>query len=173
MIPFRWTGENFEPLPRFSRQCDQEFVVGQVYRLEPIEDRSAESHRHFFAIVNEAWQNLPEAWGDRFATPDHLRKWCLIRAGYRDERTFVAKSKTQAAELAAFIRPLDDYAVVAVNGCTVSVFTAKSQSIRAMGRKEFQDSKTKVLDILATMLGVELDALRNQAVNSPDVGKAA
>lgn len=166
-LPFRWDGEAFAPLPRFVKAADREFVVGEVYRLAPIEDRSMLSHRHYFAAIREAWQNLPETEGERFPTPEHLRKHALIRTGYRDEKTFVAASKADALRLAAFVRPMDEYAVVTVSEAVVRVWTAQSQSVRAMGKKAFQTSKDDVLAFLEGMVGVGPGELMQQA------GKAA
>lgn len=161
-LPYTWTGEAFEPLPRFAKRADAEYVVGQVYVMAPVEERSMKSHRQFFAAVNEAWKNLPESYGDRFPTAEHLRKWCLIRCGYRDERTLVAASKAEAVRIAAFVRPSDEYAVVTVREAVVTIYTAKSQSTKAMGKKVFQESKQAVLDTLDAMLSVEPGSLARE-----------
>lgn len=153
-LPFRWTGDTMEPLRAFKRRADAEFVVGQIYRLDVVEDRSAASHRHYFAAINEAWSNLPEAEADRFPSPEHLRKWALINAGFHNRREMVASSKAEAARLAAFIEPMDEYAAVTVRGAAVEVLTARSQSVRAMGKEEFQRSKDAVLEIVASVIGV-------------------
>jgi len=63
-------------------------------------------------------------------------------------------AKTEARRLAAFIKPMDDYALVSVKDNVVVVFTAKGQSLRAMDRAEFQQSKDAVLQILGDMLSV-------------------
>lgn len=138
--------------PRHARAADKAYVVGQVYILTAAEERSAASHRHFFSAVNEAFANLPDGHG--FASPNHLRKAALIRAGYRDERSVVCGSKAEAQRIAAFIRPMDEYAVVSVSGCSVVVLTAKSQDMRSMGKAVFEASKTAVLEILADMIDV-------------------
>jgi hypothetical protein len=36
-LPYRWTGEAFEPLPGFRKRADAAFVVGQVYHMAPTE----------------------------------------------------------------------------------------------------------------------------------------
>jgi hypothetical protein len=151
-LPFKWDGEVMCPLPGFARRCDAAFVIGEVYNLEAIEQRSAASHRHFFASVNEAWQTLPENLAEQFQTSEHLRKWCLIRAGYAEQRQIVASSRAEALRLAAFIKPMDSYAVVSVRESVVIVWTAESQSMKAMGKERFQASKTAVLELLAVML---------------------
>lgn len=160
-IPFRWTGDSFEPLPRWAKDCDREFVVGQVYRLVEQQDRSQASHAHYFAAISEAWQSLPEAAAQQFPTPEHLRKYALIKGGYADSQTFAASSRAEALRLAAFIRPIDDFSVVTVDGATVTRWTARSQSMKAMGRVEFQRSKDAVLDVIAGLLGTTRDALNS------------
>lgn len=164
VVAFRWDGEAMRPLS--PRLADKEYVVGQVYRLEHREERSSASHAHYFACINEAWQSLPEWLARRFPTPEHLRKYALIRAGYRDERSIVCSSKAEAQRLASFIRPMDDFAAVSTNGPVVVVWTAKSQSTKAMGRKEFQASKDAVLGVLAEMIGTTADSLKRAAASS-------
>lgn len=162
-IVFHWDGEAMVPEKRFARACDAQFVIGESYPLIVNESRSAASHNHYFAAIHEGWQNLPEEIAERFATPEHLRKFALIKAGYRDERTFVASSKAEAQRLAAFVRPMDEFSVVLVDEASVTVFTAKSQSLKAMGRKAFQESKDAVLDVIAGLIGVAPKDLSNHA----------
>lgn len=150
-MDFSWDGENF--VPRVPRLADKHYVVGLSYRLVPHEERSMRSHRFYFASVNEAWKNLPEDMADRFPTADHLRKYALIKSGYRDERSIVCSSKAEALRVGAFIRPMDEYAVVVVRDAVVTVYEAKSQSMRAMGKKTFGASKEAVLDTVASMIG--------------------
>ena len=161
-LVFDWTDEGVMR-PQLPRAADRHYVVGLSYRLAPYEERSMRSHRYYFACVNEAWKNLPEHWAEQFATPDHLRRYALIKAGYRDERSIATASKAEARRISAFIRPMDDYAIVTVSEALVCVFTAKSQSVRAMGRKEFAKSKDAVLDIVSAMVDTSPDVLRQNA----------
>jgi hypothetical protein len=158
-IPFAWDGAAMRPLPAFSHSAASHFGIGEVVTLAPVEERSSSSHRHYFACVREAWVNLPAGHAARFATEEHLRKYALIKAGYRDERSIVCASKAEARRVAAFIRPIDDYAVVTVEGRVIVQFTAKSQSPAAMGKGEFQASKDAVLATLAEMIGVDSASL--------------
>lgn len=166
-VAFNWDGEAMIPLQRFNALCDRQFIVGERYTLVPHEDRSQASHGHYFAAVNSAWMNLPEMEAAQFQTSEHLRKWCLIKARFCDERSIVCASKAEAQRVGAFIKPMDDYAVVMVSEATVKVFTAQSQSMKAMGREAFQRSKQAVLDILADMVGVSPQTL------SANAGRAA
>lgn len=157
---FQWSGEAMVPTRGFAALANKEFVVGEVYTLDNADPtRSMASHRHYFAAVHEAWLNLPEHDAERFPTAEHLRKFCLIRASYRDERSIVCASRAEAVRVGAFVKPMDDHAVVAVSEAVVRVYTAKSQSPRAMGRKVFQESKDAVLAILAEMIEVPTEQL--------------
>lgn len=159
---FRWSGEVMEPVRPTQRLCDAQFVVGEVYSLQAIERRSMASHRHFFAAVHDAWLNLPEDQAERFPTDEHLRKYALIKTGYADQRSIVCASRAEALRVAEFIKPMDGYAIVSVQGAVVHVFTAQSQSLPAMGKERFQDSKDKVLDYCAGLIGVPVPALIEQ-----------
>lgn len=152
-LSYIWDGEAFQVRSRHQSAADRVFTIGQTYKLDVVEERSAVSHSHYFAALNEAWSNLPDDLAERFQTVEHLRKYALIKAGYFDERSIVCASKAEASRVAAFVKPMDDFAIVATSEATVRVFTAKSQAVRAMGKETFQDSKTKVLEIVADMIG--------------------
>ncbi|WEX10337.1 hypothetical protein [Chelativorans sp. AA-79] len=163
-LAFRWTGDSFVPHNAYvQKRADQAYVIGEVYLLVEQQERSSESHRHYFASIKEGWENLPENIAAEFPTPEHLRKRALIKAGYYDSHSIVCSSKAEALRLAAFIRPLDEYGVVRVDGAVVTRYTAKSQSMRAMGKREFQASKEKVLDVIASMIEVSRDELQRNA----------
>jgi len=163
-ITFFWTGDEFVPTTKqASRKCDEHYVVGERYQLVEHHERSQRSHNHFFAELTEVFDNLPEDQTDRFASPDHLRRWALIQTGYRDERSIVCASKAEAKRVAAFIKPIDTYAVVIAREAVVLVLTAKSQSKKAMGAKVFQESKTAVLDLVSSLIGVDTETLSKAA----------
>lgn len=163
-ILFRWDGEAMEPFGGFqARQADKQYVVGETYRMVEHHDRSANSHRHFFATINDAWQNLPDELLEEYPNPEVFRKKLLIRAGYADERSIVCASKAEAQRIAAFVKPMDDYAIVTVREAVVRVYTAHSQSVKAMGAKTFQESKQAVLDRIDSLLGVERGATQRSA----------
>jgi hypothetical protein len=162
-----WNGDAFVPRAHLKTHCDEELTVHELYRLEIREERSQASHNHYHAAIHEVWLNLPEDKAARWPSPDHLRKWALIKAGYRDERSIVASSKAEAQRIAAFVRPIDTYAVVLVKDACVLVYTARSQKYRAMGKKDFEASKAAVLDVIAQEIGMSVEDLGRNA------GKAA
>lgn len=156
-VAFQWDGEAMKPL--HARIADKEYVVGERYMLAPFEQRSTASHNHEFGWLHEAWLNLPERLSGDFLSSEHLRKWALIRAGYSDSQSFVCSSAAEAMRLAAFLRPIDEFSVVTVSNSVVNRFTAKSQSKRAMGAKEFQKSKTAIMEVIGKLIGVDVETL--------------
>lgn len=163
-----WSNGALRPIsPFWARLADKEFDEGCVYRVVDEPERSTKSHSHYFASVTEAWRNMPEEMLERWPTADHLRKYALIKSGYADTHTLVCASNAEAQRVAAFMRPLDEFGIVLVSASTVTRFTAKSQSKRAMGARDFQDSKEAVLQFLAALIGVKKRELVENA------GKAA
>lgn len=159
--PFTWDGEVMRP--RRPRAADREFVIGETYVLERWESRSTLSHNHEFAWLSDAWKNLPEPLADQFPTPEHLRKRALIDAGYYTETIIDASTNAAALRVASYARTKDDFAYVVVRGSLVVERVAKSQSRRAMNRKEFQESKTAILEIVSAMIGVTPEELTKEA----------
>jgi hypothetical protein len=124
------------------------------------EQRSRESHNHYMAAVNEAWLNLPDKLAARFTSAEMLRKYALCRAGYCNAKSLICPSVVEAIRVAAFIRPMDEFSIVYPEGQTVWVFTARSQSFKAMGKDEFQRSKDAVLSFIAGLLGATPEELK-------------
>lgn len=154
-LPWLWNGEALvPPSQHWARRADASLVVGQTYTLEERQERSSKSHAHYFACVADLWQSLPDSLSTNFPTPEHLRKHALIQSGYRDERSIVCASKAEALRVAAFIRPMDDFAAIIVRDALVIVLTAKSQNLRSMDRATFAASKQAVLDYLSDLVGV-------------------
>lgn len=162
-ILFQWNGEAMIPHPRFRRECDASFVVGENYRLVEHNDRSSASHNHEFAFVAEAWAQLPEHLTEQFRTPEHLRKRALIDAGYFNQQEVDAGSHAAALRVANFIASMDEYSVVVVRGPIVIKRSPKSQSRRAMGKEEFQASKQAVLEIVSALIDVKPETLTRNA----------
>lgn len=167
-IPFKWNGDSMVPISsHFQLRADKQYVTDQVYTLVPQEIRSAESHRHYFACLHDAWLNLSETYTDELPTSEHLRAWALVKAGYADKSTINCASRDDAIRVASIASGGAKIRIVDVSGRVVTVWTPHSQSQRAMGKQKFQDSKTKVLDIVAAM------ARTNRRELEENAGKAA
>jgi hypothetical protein len=162
-VVFIWTSDGrMAPMPRFKKICDAQFIVGEEYPLTLLEARSRNSHNHFFATVHEAWKNLPEDIASDFPSTEHLRKWALCKTGWSTMKTFPCETHDHARNLAIFARSADEFAVIEVRGNIVRIHQAKSQSAAAMGKDEFQKSKTDVLDKIAELIEVTPKQLRRE-----------
>ena len=156
MMPLTYMGEGQFQTPKgFKARCDRQFVIGETLCWEVANERSSASHRHFFACVAEAWANLPEAMANELPSPDHLRGWCLIKAGYCDINKIVCTDEAEAIRAALLMKSLNTYTICEVSGCVVTVYRAQSQSIKAMGKKDFEASKRAVFDEIGKLIGAD------------------
>ncbi len=150
-ITYQWDGKVMRPLPRFVDLCERTFEIGERCILERKEYRSHASMGHYFAALKEGWTNLAEEYGEEFPTVAHLRAWCLVKAGYADKQVITCATPEDAARTAAIASSREKIRIVNLEGCVLTIWVPHSQSMKAMGKKEFQDSKQKVLDIVAAM----------------------
>jgi hypothetical protein len=167
-IPCAFDGEHFTPVsPYWSTRAGQAYAVGQRYIMAQYSDRSRVSHDHFFAALEEAWKNLPDEHAASFPTPEHLRKHALIETGFFDESRMFFETqqiaRKVAGELAKQRAKSDTYCIVSVYNTIVVQRWAKSQNYRAMKRKEFQESKTSVLEWVSRLVGVTAEELKANA----------
>lgn len=164
-----WTGEVFQPCsPYWARRADRVFTRGEVLRLVDEPQRSNAAHNHYFASIQNAFDSLPPLVAERFNSPDALRKYALIKGGFCDSDSVTCPSHADALRVAAFIRPMDEFALVTVKKNVVTRFVPKSQSFRSMGKEEFQASKTSVLEIIADLIGVSAAELQASAPTAAD-----
>jgi len=158
---------------RWQELATSHFVNDNIYPLVPNQERSRKSHNFFFACLHEAWANLPEILQERFPDEDSLRKYALIKTGFYDVQTLVLSSKAEAMRAMEFIKPMDRFSIVLIEGSTVFRYTAQSQSLKAMGRERFMESKDKVLDWISDLIGVSRGELEARGKEKSRRKKAA
>lgn len=162
---FVWDGDAMVPLPRFKTLCDRQFVVHEEYALAPVENVSVKSRAHLFAAIKDAWDNLLDD-DKRFPHPETLRKWALVQVGHCTETDFVLDTERDARATALALRKADEYAVIIRRGKIVKFCTAKSIASNVVKHEEFQAVKTRVMDLLATMIDVNRSDLAKSAGRS-------
>ncbi len=162
LFRFIWRDGAFVPDgARMVSACDELFGEGEVASFERHEERSTATHNHYFACINEAWQNLPEQ-DERFPNPEALRHWALIRSGHCTENSIVCDTDAQAQLVASFMGNAEG-TIIVVRGPVVKKYTAKSQSMKTMNKDEFQRSKVDVLDTIAELIAVKRRKLEDNA----------
>ncbi len=153
-FPLTYLGNGrFETTPYHARRLD--YGQGEIITVEEVQERSAKSHAHYFALITEAWRTLPGGLADEFPSADHLRKRALIEAGYCTETRIAFKTNSEAIAAAAFIKTLDGFALCAVAENIVVVRRAESQSMKAMKKERFQRSKDDVLRVVGELIGAD------------------
>lgn len=151
------------PLPRYRNVAKRQFgEAGTEHILESASERSMAGHNAYFAAINDYFDNLPETIAPRFPTPTHFRRWLLIECGYFDERELTFGTEQNAIEASTYIRTLDEYARIHVHGRKLLIRRARSQSLKSMGKEEFDASKKAVLELAGEMTGISrTEAIRN------------
>lgn len=162
-VPCMFSGGHFIPLASHKRYVADTYGDGEVVTLSLVEERSPQSHRFYFSVVNKAFENLPEDLADRFRSANHLRKIALIRAGYRSEITINFDTVEDAQKAGTVLQAIDDFAIVSVYGTSVTRWEAETQETRVMGRERFEASKNAVFNVLAEMIGVDPTTLLSEA----------
>lgn len=161
--PFKWDADAAVMVPLRRTAALRYYVDEQTYLLEEVQERSLNSHNHYFAELHAAWINLPDDQAERFLNEEHFRKFCLIKTGYSDERQIVCSTKAEAERIGAFVRSMSPYTLVTVKDRIVTAYEAKSQSYRSMSKAEFTASKAAVLDYAASLIGTTRKQLEQNA----------
>lgn len=148
-----WTGAAFVPRGNsHMAKAHDTFGEGEIVSLRVQNERSQNSHNHYFAAIHDLWVTLPERLSEMpyALNSETLRKHALIVNGFADCETIDAGTKAAAERIAAYVgglaRRVHGYAIVKVEGCVVRCWTPHSQSMKAMGKDTFQRSKTAVLE---------------------------
>lgn len=178
-VLFKWDAREgvMRVAPRFGNVARAQFVDGEEYPLEVREQRSSKSHAFYFASVNAAWKNLRGQTAEILSTPNHLRGWALVQAGWHDQHIVEAPSKDDAMRMAVFARALardEGYVEIKViqheGQWYVRSRTPKSQSRASMNKDEFQQSSRDVLDILSGTIEVTRKTLEREGRNQGEHG---
>jgi hypothetical protein len=146
--------EAMVPSARYRNVAKRQFGAGGEYVLDEVNERSLASHSQYFAALKDYFDNVPEKMAARWPSPVHFRRWLLVEAGWFDEKEFELFSEKHAKALATFIRTEDAYARLTIHGKKVIVRRAKSQSLKAMGKDDFEKSKRDVLELAEQLVGV-------------------
>lgn len=152
-------GRAFAPSsPHHLRLARDRFGEGEIVMMAVENERSWRSHAHQFATIADLWQTLPDHLSEMpyAKSAETLRKHALIETGYADCETIDAGSKAAAERVGAAISRMatlaHGYCIVKVSGSVVRCYTPHSQSVRSMGAKVFQESKTAVLGWIEELL---------------------
>jgi hypothetical protein len=165
-IIWQYDGDNLVPASGFWRRVAAEnLVVGERYRLVEENERSEVSHRHEFAWLRSAYASLPDELVPQYPSVEHLRKQALIDKGYCTMKQHVCQSKAEAERLERVLSEErdDPYMVIVRRRNVVTTYRAVSQSKKAMGAPQFQQSKQDIIEYVAKLIGVDPETLGQQS----------
>lgn len=71
-------------VPCFDEDFDEKkkLKLGEVYEAEIKLNRNIRFHKKAFALLNCAWEYLPESRRDGFRTKENFRRYLTVAAGY-------------------------------------------------------------------------------------------
>ena len=129
--------------------------------------RSSPDHRRFFALINAAHHHWPENHEFTPDDADHLRKWLLCKAGFREVVTIPVEyaeaqpsmMKLVSLTVEAAVRGAGGHAFIRPHGSAIAVFKAKSIAWDKIGQKQFNSIRDAVTEVIETELGMSADTL--------------
>ncbi len=91
-------------VPLYSSDYDEKkkLKLGQEYEIEIKQPRNIKFHKKFFALLNIAFENLPESMVNKYPTIDILRQALIIEAGYCDTIITLSGEVTKKAKSISF-----------------------------------------------------------------------
>ena len=114
--------------PMYDEDYDEKrkLKLGQVYTATITLDRNPDFHRKMFALINAAWECLPERQTEGFRTMENFRKYVTVAAGFCD----------------LYYHPrLKEWVEI-----------PRSWSFEKMDNAEFEDLYNKVLDVILKLV---------------------
>jgi len=168
------------PVARDAAKFNKAFEAGKYYRLDEAKERTLESHNLYFAAVAYAWENLPEqratneaVYRELFATDDHWRQFCLIKAGFRHEIVQVFDTAIDAQRSASIQARTakargEEFVITTATDNVLTVYIARTQRMLRSGnggmdKTDFEASKDAVLEISAHTIKIGVDQLVAEA----------
>ena len=132
--------------------------------IEGGKPRSIDQLRRFFGMVRAMFAHWPDSAEFQPDTPEHLRKWALIKAGHREATDIdIAASASQTKILAAAIegalKAAGAHAFVRPDphGGRVRIFRAKSIAFAHLGQAEFNRLNDEVENVYRAETGLDPD----------------
>lgn len=121
------TASGLVPVDDYAYDEKKKLKVGEVYTAEIKQSRNYRFHKLYFALINCAWEYLPERQTQGFRSKENLRKYVEVAAGHCEP--FYSPAKREWLEV------------------------PKSISFDTMDEAEFRDLYERVKDVIFSILG--------------------
>jgi hypothetical protein len=134
---------------------------------QPWQHRSDADHRMLHAIVSLAYSNWPEDHSFEPMGRDHLYGWLLIQANHCTAIDIESRRPATIEATIAAIFPAIKRRVhcIEVKPTAKGVRISISDSLRykEAGKKKFEDVRSKVYEVIESVLGVPVEQLKREA----------
>lgn len=134
------TAQGLKPVCDSDFEENRKLKIGEVYSAVINRPRNPKFHRKYFALINCAYDNLPESISDKYPTSEIFRKAVEVMAGH--------------CELS-----------YSLDG--EQILIPKSISFSSIDESEFQKIYNGILDILLkhVFAGVDRSEIESQLIN--------
>lgn len=126
-LHLRNTVSGLVPIDDYAYDEKRKLKIGEVYQAEVKLCRNYRFHKLYFALINCAWEYLPERQAEGFRSKGNFRKYVEVAAGYCEP--FYSPSKQEWLEV------------------------PKSIAFDSMDEAEFRDLYDRVKDVIFALLG--------------------
>jgi hypothetical protein len=120
------------------------------------------------AIVTLAYQNWPEDHEFQPMGRDHLYGWLLIEAGHHELPVEIeSRNPVIVRNILAAVFPIMKSKIHCIRfqptAKGVRVLIPKSLDYKTAGKRQFEDVRGRIYEILETVLGVSVETLKREA----------
>ena len=143
---------------------------GSVFPDETEPHRSDADHRMFWSIVHRAFENWPEQHQFCPMDANELYGWLLVEAGHcvsgeveDKDINAIRKSARTFLDLAGESEHPIYYMRLVATKKGVKVTIPKSLRYKVVKKRQFEDTRSKVYEIIETVLGVAVETLKREA----------
>jgi hypothetical protein len=136
---------------------------------QPWLHRSDADHRMLHAIVSIAYANWPEDYEDfQPLGRDHLYGYLLIAAGWHEPPVEIeSRNPDFIREIVMALFPMMKRKIHCIRFAPtakgVRVLIPKSLDYKTAGKRQFEDVRSKVYEVLESVLGVPIETLKHEA----------
>jgi hypothetical protein len=131
------------------------------------QNRSDRDHNMFHAVIQRAYESWPETAKFQPSSKDHLYGWLLIEAGHSESAEVESDDRNEIIRAGRAFFKLVDRSVHCrrmfgtPSGVRISV--SKSLAKKAEEKRVFEDVRSKVYEIIESILGVPIETLKREA----------
>ena len=135
---------------------------------QPWQHRSDADHRMLHAIVSLAYTNWPETHEFEPMGRDHLYGWLLIKSGWHEPPIDIESRKPEIitstlAAIGPIVAKRFHCIQVLPTAKGVRVLFPKSLDYKSAGKRQFEDIRSKIYEVIESVLGVSVDQLKREA----------